>query len=49
MKGDGHNQFFKHCNFDKYDMQLINAFLEIKQEMLNEDSDAYTNGKVHTK
>jgi len=49
MKGDGHNKFFEHCTFDKYDMKLINDFLKMKQEMLNEKSDAYINGRVHTK
>lgn len=49
MRRDGRDTFFRQMNLDKQDMKLISAYLEIKQEMMKENTDAYTNGKVHTK
>jgi hypothetical protein len=49
MRRDGRDTFFRQMNLDKHDMKIISAYLEIKQEMMKENTDAYTNGKVHTK
>ena len=46
MNKDGRNSFFSKLKLDKKDMQLISAFVEIKDKMLKEDIDAYSNGKI---
>lgn len=49
MRKDGRDVFFRQMSLDKYDKKVVRAFVEIKNEMLKEDTDAYTNGKVYTK
>jgi hypothetical protein len=49
MRRDGRDTFFRQMNLDKQYMKFISAYLEIKQEMMKENTDAYTNGKVYTK
>jgi len=47
MRRDGRDVFFRQLNLDKSVMKVVSAFIEIKQEMLKEDTDAYTNGKEY--
>ena len=47
MAQDGRDTFFRSLNLDKSVMKVVSAFIEIKQEMLKEDTDAYTNGKEY--
>jgi len=49
MRKDGRSSFFRQMSLDKKDMQLISAFIEVKNEMMKEDTDAYNNGKQYTK
>jgi len=49
MHRDGRDIFFRQMNLDKQDMKFISAYLKIKQEMMKENTDAYTNGKIYTK
>jgi hypothetical protein len=48
MRGDGRNNFYRSCNFDKKTKRLLMNFREIKDEMLNEGDEEYSNGKVYT-
>ena len=48
MRGDGRVQFFRSCNFDKKTMRLLIAFRDLKEKMLKETDDQYSNGKVYT-
>ena len=46
MRKDGKSTFFRQLNLDKKVKRLISAFVEIKEKMLKEDIDAYSNGKI---
>ena len=43
---DGRNAFFRNLLLDKKVKQLISEFIEVKNEMMKEDTDAYSNGKI---
>ena len=49
MRGDGRNAFFRSCSFDRKTIRLLMAFRDLKEEMLNEGDEDYSNGKVYTK
>ena len=48
MAQDGRDAFFRSLNLDKSYMKVISAFIEIKSEMMKEDTDSYSNGKKYT-
>ena len=43
---DGRNEFFRVLNLDKNDKKLLSTYIAIKQEMMRENHDNYTNGKI---
>ena len=43
---DGRNEFFRFLNLDKQDKKLLSTYIEVKQEMMKENHDNYTNGKI---
>jgi len=43
---DGRNEFFRVLNLDKNDKKLLSTYIEVKQEMMKENHDNYTNGKI---
>lgn len=49
MRGDGRVEFFRRCNFDRTTVKLLMSFRELKEEMMNEGDEDYSNGKVYTK
>jgi hypothetical protein len=49
MRRDGRDVFFRQLNLDKVTMKVVTSFVDIKQEMLKEKTDAYSNGKIYTK
>ena len=46
MNRDGRNQFFRVLNLDKNDKKLLSTYINIKQEMMKENHDSYSNGKI---
>jgi hypothetical protein len=42
---DGRNEFFRVLNLDKQDKKLISTYIDIKKELMKENTDNYTNGK----
>ena len=49
MRKDGRDVFFRNLNLDKSVMKIISGFIQIKQDMMNEDKDTYVNGKTYIK
>ena len=47
MAQDGRDTFFRSLNLDKSIMQTISAFIDIKNEMMKEDTDSYSNGRKY--
>ena len=43
---DGKAQFFRNVNVDRETMKLLYAFQVIKKQMINDEKDAYLNGKI---
>lgn len=43
---DGRIEFFRHMDLDSQTMKLINTFQEMKKQMINDDKDDYSNGKI---
>jgi hypothetical protein len=49
MRKDGRDVFFRQLNLDKTTMKVVSAFVDIKQEIINETNDDYINGKIYKK
>jgi len=45
---DGRNIFFRQLNLEKNDKKLLSTYIEIKNIMLAEKDDGYSNGRINT-
>ena len=48
MQRDGRNQFFRNLNLEKNDKKILSIYIEIKNIMLAEKDDGYSNGRINT-
>lgn len=46
---DGRNEFFRKLDLEKNDKKLLSTYIAIKNEMIKENKDSYTNGRISKK